>query len=63
MTSKTQQLIKEARRLSTNIEKDRAEGKTPSPDCIARLDEVSKFLINLRKQPPVFSEYPRSEGT
>ena len=56
-------LIKEARRLSAQIDAAKLEGKTPSSDVTDRLDVVAKQLIELRKKPPVFSGYAPSEGT
>tara|TARA_R110000851_G_scaffold323111_1_gene489549 strand:+ start:783 stop:980 length:198 start_codon:yes stop_codon:yes gene_type:complete len=65
MTSKTpeQQLIKEARTLANRINLARFEGEMPTVEDTVRLVEVTDLLNDLRKQPPVFSEYPRSEGT
>jgi hypothetical protein len=56
------QLIKEASRLANEINIARFEGRIPSAEATVRLVEVTDLLLALRKKPPVFSEYSRSEG-
>jgi len=66
MTSKTNQLIKESRRLSNEINAAIAAGEAKSGDTTwqsVRLAEVTAQLRAIRKKPPVFSEYAHHEGT
>ena len=55
-------LIKETNRLLNEINKIRLQGNIPPAAVTDRFAEVTGLLIDIRKQPPVFSEYARSEG-
>jgi hypothetical protein len=61
MTNTERKLIKEASRLANRINVLRFEGKMPTAEQTVRLVEITDQLME--SITPIFSEYPRSEGT
>ncbi len=60
--SKTQLALIEAQKIASQINQARFSGTEITDEQTVRLCELLDIIDSAKKEPPVFSEYARSEG-